>query len=256
VGCLGLIRGLQRWDYSRGYRVSTFVSWHIRQSIQRWRANDVLLIRIPVHVWDDMATDAPGLSAEAERAVARAQNVLSLEAMQDRNEDFAWDGGMGTLEEQLDLVRLAKAMDTELTERERGIIQLRFGIGSADGEPMVLDEIGARLGVTRERVRQIEKKAIGKMRNHALKGGHPIAADGQVPSDEFAVGSALQGHNAPGTMVSKQERIASLKRIIRRADGLPVSVNAPTQSNDDDKAATKYDVPPTSGGRDRSIESK
>jgi RNA polymerase primary sigma factor len=177
VGCMGLMRGLQGWDYTMGYALSTYVSWHIRQAIQRWRANEVTLIRIPVHVWEKLASDADDLSTEIRNAAVRAQDVASLDELaeeylddpvrDDVHDSLIWDGGLAAAASQVDRFRLVDALLGTLTEREAAVIRLRCGLDSTDSEPMTLDAIGQVFDVTRERIRQIERKALTKMREHA-----------------------------------------------------------------------------------------
>ncbi|MGC5223718.1 sigma-70 family RNA polymerase sigma factor [Micromonospora sp. DT81.3] len=163
VGCIGLIRGLQSWDYRLGYKVSTFVSWHIRQAIQRWRANDVMIIRVPVHVWDALGADPAGAGDAARLGAERAQDLRSIDAMQSRGEDQSWDGGLEDIEERIDAARLTNRVLALLDEREAGVLTLRFGLEG--DEPANLEDIGRAYGVTRERIRQIEKKALEKIRD-------------------------------------------------------------------------------------------
>jgi len=164
VGVIGLMRGLQGWDYSMGYRLSTFVTWHIRQHIQRWRANEVTIIRLPVHVWEQLNRDEEGVSDEVMALVKRSQDLASFEAMLDRNEDAAWDGGLEAVEEDLDKDLLLGGLFSWVTEQQEDILRRRYGIGEDDPEPMTLEEIGVVYGVTRERIRQIEKKALDMIR--------------------------------------------------------------------------------------------
>lgn len=168
VGVLGLMRGLQGWDYSMGYRLSTFVSWHIRQHIQRWRANEVTLIRLPVHIWERLNGEPDTLSDDTLLLIERAQNLASFEAMRDREEDEAWDGGLGDVEDRLDRERLVAGLFDGLTEQQADILRRRHGIGEDDPEPMTLEEIGVLYRVTRERIRQIEKKTMERLRAKAL----------------------------------------------------------------------------------------
>ena len=168
VGVLGLMRGLQGWDYSMGYRLSTFVSWHIRQQIQRWRANEVTLIRLPVHIWERLNREPDALPDDVVALVDRAQNVASFETMRDREEDEAWDGGLGEVEERADRDRLVAALLDGLTEQQADILRRRHGLGEGSPEPMTLEEIGVVYRVTRERIRQIEKKTINKLRANVL----------------------------------------------------------------------------------------
>lgn len=164
VGVLGLMRGLQGWDYSMGYRLSTFVSWHIRQHIQRWRANEVTLIRLPVHIWERLNREPDALPDDVVALIDRAQNLASFEAMRDRDEDEAWDGGLGDTEERADRDRLVATLFDGLTEQQADILRRRHGLGEDSPEPMTLEEIGVVYDVTRERIRQIEKKTMDKLR--------------------------------------------------------------------------------------------
>lgn len=164
VGVIGLMRGLQGWDYLRGYRLSTFVSWHIRQHIQRWRANEVTLVRLPVHIWERLSREPDALPDDIQVLIDRSQNIASLEAMRDGEEDEDWDGGLGDVEERLDRDRLIATLLDGLTEQQADILRRRHGIGKGDPEPMTLEEIGRIYGVTRERIRQIEKKTVDLLR--------------------------------------------------------------------------------------------
>jgi len=163
AGCIGLIRGLQSWDYRRGYQLSTFVSWHIRQAIQRWRANEIMVIRLPVHIWTALETNTTTLSEEQIKAVGRARNLESLDVLNEDDPDAAWDGGLDANGRHHDLARIIGLLLDGLDEREGNVLRLRHGIGS-DGEPMTLDAIGEIYNVTRERIRQIETKALEKLR--------------------------------------------------------------------------------------------
>lgn len=163
AGCLGLIRGLWGWDYARGYALSTFVSWHIRQSIQRWRANEVLLIRLPAHVWERLDSAERKLTPEIITAADRAQNIYPLEEISLERADLTWDGGLDLVDDSVDQLRIIDGLFATLTEREAFILSLRFGLSSG-GEPQTLDRIGEELGVTRERIRQIENKSLKSLR--------------------------------------------------------------------------------------------
>ncbi|GAB3156013.1 hypothetical protein GCM10027058_29390 [Microbacterium neimengense] len=168
VGCIGLMRGLQGWDYRMGYKLSTFVSWHIRQAIQRWRANDVMIIRVPVHVWEALGYEDADLTDKVRESARRAQDLASLEAMLfDRNEDEAWDGGITALEEQIDRERIMKSLLDGLDERSLDIIERRFGLRNDLDGPMTLDQIGDVWGVTRERIRQLEKRILEALQRKA-----------------------------------------------------------------------------------------
>ena len=163
AGCMGLMRGLRGWDQAKGFALSTYVSWHIRQAIQRWRANEVLLIRLPVHVWEGLDS-ASGLTPEVRAAAVRAQNIYSLDEMDVVSADLVWDGGLEERALSLDRIRLISALLGALNEKEVGVLRLRFGLDEMGDEPMTLDAIGEILGVTRERIRQIEKKGLDRLR--------------------------------------------------------------------------------------------
>ena len=99
AGCIGLIRGLQGWDYTKGYALSTYVSWHIRQQIQRWRWNEVALIRLPVHVWERLQSDSDDLPTAIEAAALAALNIVPIEDIVEDDLAFVWDGGLEEIAE-------------------------------------------------------------------------------------------------------------------------------------------------------------
>lgn len=181
VGCIGLMRGLQGWDYRMGYKLSTFVSWHVRQAIQRWRANDVMIIRVPVHVWEALSSEDSDLTGELRESAERAQDLASLEAMfHDRGEDPAWDGGFHELEERIEREYILGSLLEGLDERSLDIIQRRFGLHEDLDSPMTLDEIGDVWGVTRERIRQLEKKILSSLRARANGEAAAVATSKRV----------------------------------------------------------------------------
>lgn len=155
AGCMGLVRGLQGWDYRQGYALSTYVSWHIRQSIQRWRATDTLDIRLPVHVWESL----PKLKRDGKpypAAVVRALGMGSFDDIKKSRPSESYE--IDEIEEANDRRVLTRAVLDLLGDRPKEVLAWRHGL--VDGEPRTLDEIGALFGVTRERIRQIESKAI------------------------------------------------------------------------------------------------
>lgn len=164
AGCIGLMRGLQGWDYAKGYALSTFVSWHIRQAIQRWRANEVLLVRLPVHVWEGLDSAESDLTPEIEAAAFRAQNIYSLEELDPEGTDCVWDGGLRDMANAMERSRFVNKLLDSLTERESDVLRLRYGLSSGEDEPQTLDRIGDGFGLTRERIRQIEQKSLKKLR--------------------------------------------------------------------------------------------
>ena len=176
AGCIGLMRGLQGWDYSKGYRLSTFVSWHIRQQIQRWRMNETSTIRVPVHVWEKLESEATHDRADAVLNAARlALNVSFLEDLTD--DDIESLERMNGADDPLIDVALhierRQQIDEllrNLDERAERVIRLRNSLGDCDVD-MTLDAIGEIFGVTRERIRQIEKKAMEEIGQRARQAG-------------------------------------------------------------------------------------
>ena len=169
AGCIGLIRGLQSWDYTKGYALSTYVSWHIRAQIQRWRWNEVALIRLPVHVWEQMEYDSDRLSAAIEVAALRALDIVPLEDVKEDDLSLAWDGGIEEINRHVEMRRLVAQLFNALTEREADVLKLRYGVGGISDGPMTLDAIGQMYGVTRERIRQIENKAFEKLKEPSIR---------------------------------------------------------------------------------------
>ena len=167
AGCLGLMRGIQGYDHEKGFKLSTYVSWHIRQSIQRWRANEMSLIRLPVHIWDVLNSETTKLDPKVQFLVDQSQNIERWKALDEHSDHLINDGGIEEMLAVLDQSRLVDKLLSALTEREAGVLRLRFGLGEEGSEPMTLDQIGVVLGVTRERIRQIESKSLKRLREMA-----------------------------------------------------------------------------------------
>lgn len=278
-GNIGLLKAVDRYDWRRGFRFSTYATWWIRQQISRYVADKVRTIRVPVHIHEkiqrtesiakafETATGRePTLEELAERVEIPSQKLAVLlriatepvyideETIDDmiaidtRDDYVSPDSADLVQQSQLNLAvdRLISSLSTKDRKEER-VLRMRFGIGVH--EALTLDEIGIRFGVTRERIRQIESKAIRKLRHPSRSEPfartvlgvqteqNPLSANAQEPEedelyDDVQTSAALQAQKQPAAVRSLSEsnqtidpsKSTALDRMLAQAIELGVPV--------------------------------
>ena len=199
-GNLGLMKAIEKFDYKKGYKFSTYATWWIRQAILRAITNRSRTIRVPTHINELIRKiyqvershlkeygEAPTPEELAEELDTSVENIIkakkTAQSMTSLDMPIGYDDDGSVLGdfiadrtaesperetfEHLLVQELEKALDERLTDREKRILELRYGLN--DYQPRTLDEVGLEFGISRERVRQIQKEALAKLQDSDLR---------------------------------------------------------------------------------------
>lgn len=244
-GNMGLMKAVEKFEYRRGYKFSTYATWWIRQAITRSIADQARTIRIPVHMIEtlnkviqvqkqlvqelgydptpeEVAEEMQVPVSRIEAIIKMSQQPISLQSPVGESEDSCFgdfiedksaDNPSDATAYNLLKEKFLNVLNT-LTERERNVLALRFGLD--DGYSRTLEEVGKAFNVTRERIRQIEAKALRKMRHPTRLRQFKGFLDGEIDQTQEASFDTFQ---KPNRKQEKMELIAQLRKLGVKADG-------------------------------------